>query len=420
MTERDIQRVRIYLRQDERWQGEARYLAILEELRRLGATGATVLHGLAGFGPGHRVRPAPPERPDRRQPVVIEWVDRAERVTRLLPLLDELLGDALVTLEDVTVYRGRLRTAGPFAAEQTVGDVMRSPAPAVAPTASLREVVATMQAAGVTLLPVQEADGRLAGVITAADLTRRLGMRVPLSILARLTPTEQEQALASLADHTAGDIMRTDSGNVHVGAAIPQAIISLIEWGYDHLPVIDRTGRLVGLIGQEEILGAAVADATTNPRDDLHDAEPPAGVTPVLQPAVTIRADQGLDRALAMLLTAPEQRLLVVDAERVVGTLDLGDVLQGLTSAERTVVVDLLRRSAPTAPRLPGATRRCADVCAPAPPEALPTTSLIDAARRLLDAQTDRLAVVDAERRLLGIIGRGGLIRALLQQSEAI
>lgn len=420
MTERDIQRVRIYLRQDERWQGEARYLAILEELRRLGATGATVLHGLAGFGPGHRVRPAPPERPDRRQPVVIEWVDRAERVARLLPLLDELLGDALVTLEDVTVYRGRLRAAGPFAAEQTVGDVMRRPAPAVAPTASLREVVATMQAAGVTLLPVQEVDGRLAGVITAADLTRRLGMRVPLSILARLTPTEQEQALASLADHTAGDVMRTDSGNVHVGAAIPQAIISLIEWGYDHLPVIDRTGRLVGLIGQEEILGAAVADATTNACNDLHDAEPPAGVTPVLQPAVTIRADQGLDRALAILLTAPEQRLLVVDAERVVGTLDLGDVLQGLTSAERTVVVDLLRRSAPTAPRLPGATRRCADVCAPAPPEALPTTSLIDAARRLLDAQTDRLAVVDAERRLLGIIGRGGLIRALLQQSEAI
>jgi CBS-domain-containing membrane protein len=28
------------------------------------------------------------------------------------------------------------------------------------------------------------------------------------------------------------------------------------------------------------------------------------------------------------------------------------------------------------------------------------------------------LAVVDGETRLLGIIGRGGLIRALLQQSE--
>ncbi|MCX7791710.1 MAG: DUF190 domain-containing protein [Chloroflexaceae bacterium] len=412
-----VQRVRIYLRRDDQWKGEARYLALLEELRHLGATGATALQGLAGFGPGQRFRPAVPERPDRHQPVVVEWVDRAERVARLLPLLEELIGEALVTLEEVAVYRGGLRASGPFAADRTVGDVMRRPAPAVSAAAPLRQAVAAMQAASVATLPVLDEVGRLLGVIAAPDLRYRAGMRLPLRLLDLLTPEEREQALAPLDTRAAGQVMRQDPCGVSVRVTIPQAIVSLVEWGYEHLPVIDHAGMLVGLIGQSEILRAAVEHASGAPAG-ARDAEPPTSVAMMLQPAATVPASLGLDQALARLLAAPEQPLLVVDDGRIVGALDLAGVLPNLQGAERAALLTALRQPAPPAAALPVARRQCADLCGPSPPEIASQTSLVDAARHLLEAGVDRLAVVDAERRLLGIIGRGGIMRALLQQSE--
>ncbi len=412
-----VQCVRIYMRRDDLWKGEARYLALLEELRHLGATGATALQGLGGFGPGQRFRPAVPERPDRHQPVVVEWVDRAERVARLLPLLEELIGEALVTLEEVTVYRGGLRAGGPFAADRTVGDVMRRPAPAVGADAPLRQVLATMRAAGIATLPVHDDAGRLAGVIAASDLRYRAGLRLPLGLLDLLTPEERDLTLAPLDTRTARQVMRVDPCGVSISVAIPQAIVSLVEWGHEHLPVIDRAGMLVGLIGQSEILRAAVEHAASA-SSGVRDVEPPTSVALMLQPAPSVPADLSLDQALAHLLATPEQPLLVVDDGRIVGVLDLAGALQRLVGAERAALLTALSQPAPPVAPLPGAGRRCADLCAPPLPAIAPQTSLIEAARRLLEARVDRLAVVDAEQRLLGIIGRGGMMRALLQQSE--
>src|SRR5262245_25360486 len=109
-----IQRVRIYLSERDMADGQALYMLTLERLRREGATGATALRGIAGFGPGHRTRTVGPSDLNQSAPIVIEWVDRAERVLRVLPTLDALLPNALITVEDLQIYRAALRSAGPF------------------------------------------------------------------------------------------------------------------------------------------------------------------------------------------------------------------------------------------------------------------------------------------------------------------
>src|SRR5262245_54711292 len=121
-SDEPIRRVRIYLSERDQAEGQALYITVLERLRREGATGATALRGVAGFGPGHRARAAGPADLNPA-PIVVEWVDRAERVARVLPALDDLLPDALITIEDLYVYRAVLRSSGPFG-ERTVGDVM--------------------------------------------------------------------------------------------------------------------------------------------------------------------------------------------------------------------------------------------------------------------------------------------------------
>ncbi len=99
-----IKRVRIYLNERDLTAGQPLYLAALERLRREGATGATALRGIAGFGAGHRLRTAG-IADFSSNPVVIEWVDRSERVLRIMPALDDLLPEALITVEDIRVYR---------------------------------------------------------------------------------------------------------------------------------------------------------------------------------------------------------------------------------------------------------------------------------------------------------------------------
>src|SRR5689334_20845445 len=101
-----IQRVRIYLSERDKSAGQPLYLVTLELLQREGATGATVTRGIAGFGAGHRLGAAGAADLGPAAPIIIEWIDRDERIARVLPLLDELLPEALITVEDLRVYRG--------------------------------------------------------------------------------------------------------------------------------------------------------------------------------------------------------------------------------------------------------------------------------------------------------------------------
>jgi CBS domain-containing protein len=415
-----VQRVRIYLSRDDRWEGGPRYLAILEELRRSGATGATALQGLAGFGPGQRSRLAAPARPDQHQPVVIEWVERAERVARLLPLLDSLLGDALVTVEDVPIYRAMLRARGPFAADNTVGDAMRSPAPYIPADAPLSAAIAAMAEGRIATLPVADAAGRLAGLITAQELAWRAGLRLPLELLGALAPAERDAALAPLLGRAAHEVMNVEPRSVSPSTSLPQALVTMVEWGYAQVPVVDREGALLGLLGDDDVLRAAV-EQTPAESPAVRDAEPPVTVGLVMQTVVAhVRAEQRLGQALPQLIVAPGQPLLALDAAgRLAGALDLAAALDALAADERAALLAALQRpqATPAAP-LPDSDIGLAELIAPDLPTIGPEATLLAAARRLLELGAERLAVVAADGVLLGIIARGGLVRALMQQSD--
>jgi len=413
-----VQRVRIYLNIDDSHEGRPLYLVVLDELRRGGATGATALQGLAGFGPRQRVRLAPGREAGR--PVVVEWVDRAERVRALLPALDPLVGDALITLEDVPIYRAMLRSRGPFAADHGVGDSMRSPSPAVAADAPLSIALATMARDNLGTLPVVAADNRLAGVITDENLAWRAGLRLGLGLLDALSPAERDPILAPLVGRGVAEVMSPEPRSVLAATSLPQALVALVESGYSHVPVVDRDGRLIGLLGPAEVLAAAVAHASAGGSPVL-DADPPPPVRLIMQTtAPQVVLGQPLAAALAQILAAPERRVFAVDGDgRLAGALDAAGALAGLADEERLLFLAALQRPEPgPAAGLPGHERGFEPLLQPAPPAVAPELPALDAARRLLELGAERLPVVNAEGRLLGIIARGGLVRALLQQSD--
>jgi PII-like signaling protein/predicted transcriptional regulator len=243
-----VQRVRIYLSQADHWEDRPRYLALLAALQRAGASGASALSGLAGFGPEARVRPVPGAA-DSRRPVVVEWIDRAERIEQLLPLVDDLIGNALVTREPIGVYRASLRARGPFAADLTVGDLMHAPAAMLQPSDSLGAALEALLAGNLSLLPIRDAAGRFVGMLTEQDLAWRAELRLPLRLIPLLTSAERDALMAPLIGRTIAEILGDEVRSVSPVTTVPQALIAMVEWGYAQVPVVDHdahAGRLAG------------------------------------------------------------------------------------------------------------------------------------------------------------------------------
>jgi hypothetical protein len=65
--------------------------------------GATVLRGILGFGAHSRIHSAKILRLSEDLPIVVEIVDKTERIEAILPEIDEMIQEGLATLEDIQV-----------------------------------------------------------------------------------------------------------------------------------------------------------------------------------------------------------------------------------------------------------------------------------------------------------------------------
>jgi PII-like signaling protein len=98
--------LRVYLQSADRTPHAPTFERIVKAARSAGLAGATVLRGIMGFG-SHGVIHASPWSLVQHVPVIVEFVDAAERITAFLPVLDRHLIGGMATLEraNVVMYR---------------------------------------------------------------------------------------------------------------------------------------------------------------------------------------------------------------------------------------------------------------------------------------------------------------------------
>ncbi len=424
MAEEKVQRVRIYLSEQDQWDQMPLYIAVLDRLKREGATGATAVHGLAGFGPG-----VGGKVPNKAQgvsttsaPVVIEWVDYASRIWQTLPLLvEEMVPDALVTTEGVNVYRARLKSHGFFGGEQTVGNIMQDTPQSVTQSATLGKVITLMLAHKQSIVPVVNERKKIVGVITELDIARRAGLKIPLNLLPLLTKDEGNDLLMPIAGRPVSEVMNQEWRSVQSGAFIPQALVLMIEWSYDQIPVIDHQDTLVGLVSWSDVLTTVIKNRKDSTESSgVESIEQPTPVSLVMQQNVySIAISQTLGYALQQLLESPDRYLVVVDQKQhVQGHINDVGVFQRLNNIERAPLLRAIQSGAPLKPSdVPNANSSLEPLVDHNTPTLSPRDNITEAIQRLIEWRLDRVPVVDEEGRLLGIIGRGGLLRALEQES---
>lgn len=99
--------VRIYIGESDRHGSMPLYQAVVRFLRERGIAGATALRGIEGYGRNARVHTTRILRLSEDLPVLVEAVDREDRIRAVLPELDAMVQGGLITLErvEVLVYR---------------------------------------------------------------------------------------------------------------------------------------------------------------------------------------------------------------------------------------------------------------------------------------------------------------------------
>jgi PII-like signaling protein len=97
--------VRVFIGEGDRWHHQPLHVALLERLRKEGFAGATVFRGVAGFGARSVVHTTHLLRLSEDLPILVEIVDSEEHVARLLPILDEMVSEGLVTMEKARVLK---------------------------------------------------------------------------------------------------------------------------------------------------------------------------------------------------------------------------------------------------------------------------------------------------------------------------
>jgi PII-like signaling protein len=97
--------LRIYIGEDDRWEGEPLHEAIVKKLRMMDIAGATVYRGVLGYGAQQRLH-----RPgwlglSTDLPVMISVIDTEEKIRGVLPALDEMVDEGLIALSDVEIIK---------------------------------------------------------------------------------------------------------------------------------------------------------------------------------------------------------------------------------------------------------------------------------------------------------------------------
>jgi len=99
--------LRIFIGEMDRYKGKPLYEQIVLKARELNLAGATVTRGIMGFGAESRLHTTRLLRLSEDLPIIIELVDTDENINKLLPLLDEIVVEGLITLETVRVIKYR-------------------------------------------------------------------------------------------------------------------------------------------------------------------------------------------------------------------------------------------------------------------------------------------------------------------------
>jgi len=97
--------LRIYIGENDKWNGKPLYEAIVSGLRAHDIAGVTVYRGILGYGANRRIHKNAALSLSHDRPIVLSVVDTEEKLRAFMPILEQMVRQGLVVLSDVDVIK---------------------------------------------------------------------------------------------------------------------------------------------------------------------------------------------------------------------------------------------------------------------------------------------------------------------------
>lgn len=98
-----VAKISVYINEADEWNRRPLHLEMLRMLHEQGIAGGTVLRAVAGFTGHGRVETSSLVDAGGKLPLVIEFIDTAESIERVMPLLQKMVGHRLVVRQMMEV-----------------------------------------------------------------------------------------------------------------------------------------------------------------------------------------------------------------------------------------------------------------------------------------------------------------------------
>jgi CBS domain-containing protein len=424
----EARRVRVYLSEEDAiGTGPAQH-AIVAFLRRNSAAGVTVLRGMEGFGGSGREHSSRVVEVAWDLPIVIEWVDTLDRVNELLPQLKQMVPAGMITVDPTQGILFSRRSIRPLSEDVPVASVMTKDVATVRRDTPIRDVVELMRKRSLRAVPVID-NGVVVGIITNSDLVKRAKLGVRLSLFPGLPANEQARHMDGLPQRIAQEIMTSPPVVVAMNAPLSEAAETMVRRKLKRLPVVGKSGELVGIISRLDLL-RTVADFGTQPQ-----REPVAGglggdalLSSVMREDVpTVFPNSPLNEVVQAVVSTRLNRALVVDADRkVLGLVTARAVLERVTPALHPHLLQSLMHRLPflrpsagdQAVERHASAHKAADLMTTDLVRAHPNDRLQTIIATMVEGGQKLVAVVDDDGRLLGVVDRADVLRGILDHAE--
>jgi CBS domain-containing protein len=414
--------IEIYSSEEERWNGRALYSAIVQYVNDLKIAARTIVtKGIEGSYESGEVATGRLEVLSYNMPVRITIILPAAELDQVLSKVEEMVADGIVAVRDIEVISHKTR--GLLMPRRTKVREIMTPAPKkVGTTTPLDEVARLLLSSSFTGLPVVDEANHPVGVIAQGDLIYKAGMPMRLGLLAESGREKVGAVLEALALKQASEVMAQPAVTIGQDKMVTEAVELMLKKQVKRLPVLDATGKLVGILSRSDVFRAVIRECPdwTAFQQQHIVVEGLHYVSEIMRrDAHTVLPDTSVEEVVRVIGCGDIQRVCVVDKEGYfLGLISDRDLLIAFSNrhpgiwdyfASKIPLTERGRRNKELKEHLHAKTAD--DVMNTNIVTVRENAPIEEAIRLMLEGTIKRLPVLDADGKFKGMISRDSLLR---------
>lgn len=363
-------------------------------------------------------------------PVKIEITLPSTESQNVLLALEEIVTEGIVGIRDLNVFSYR-SYKNLIPKQLRIKDVM-TPSPKQGNRrTSLSHVLEILLSSSFNGLPIVDANDHPIGLITQHDLITKANMPIRLGLLSGSEKEEKDKLIQVYQNLKSEDVMTSPVITVEEDDVLSQAVSLMLTNGVKRLPVVDTTGKLVGMLCRIDVFKTITNEIPTWGHPDENHIQPgrcKIATDIMLRDTVTVAPDASIEEVIHVIDSNQIQRVAVVDpGNNFLGLISDRDLLAAFAEHQTSILDYFTGRLIVGEKNLPQEKsglqllqKKASDIMQTNLITITENTSIDEVIKLMAEKGLKRLPVVNSDKKFIGMLSRDSLLRAGIRNHESL